>query len=249
MTRRRLLDAQRLLFLCGLLLLAARAHAVSPTEDELQEVQNQLSRARAILDHPDLLLEEVHSRALSSGLEKAETALQHYLELSKRGKARTRRMAPLAVAGTTLVADDVTGVGVADDFLLPVVGLGLLATRLLTHALAPDTELDKAWRGVLDEMQATAQTARQVSQSSRHIPPPNSLPGFPDAKVAKRKTPIKDVPGKLRKRWMDSDRILEWDSQHGRLEVYDKLGKHLGEFDPNTGKQLKAPVPGRAIKP
>jgi hypothetical protein len=160
-----------------------------------------------------------------------------------------RLMAPLAVAGTTLVADDVSGAGVADDVLLPVVGLGLLATRLLTQAPASEAEGDKAWREVLAEMQATAQAARQVSASSSYIPPPNSLPGFPDAREAKRKTPIKGVPGKLRKRWMDSDRILEWDSRHGRLEVYDRWGKHLGEFDPETGKQLKAPVPGRVIKP
>ncbi|HZI02662.1 MAG TPA: hypothetical protein VEZ71_01505, partial [Archangium sp.] len=97
-------------------------------------MQKQVARARSVLDHPDVLLEDVHSRALSSGLEKTEAALQRYLELSKRGKNRTRLMAPLAVAGTTLVADDVTGVGVANDFLLPVVGLGLLATQLLTQA-------------------------------------------------------------------------------------------------------------------
>jgi hypothetical protein len=77
-------------------------------------------------------------------------------------------------------------VGVANDFLLPVVGLGLLATQLLTRAPAPE---------------------------------------------------------------VDSDRILEWDSRHGRLEVYDKGGNHLGEFDPNTGEQLKPPAPGRTIEP
>lgn len=158
-------------------------------------------------------------------------------------------MVPLAAAGATLVADDLTGVGVANDFLLPVVGLGLLATQLLTQAPAPETEVDKAWRGVLAEMQAAAQTARQVSQSSSYIPPPKSLPVFPEAKDAKRKTPIKDVPGKLRKRWMDRDRIFEWDSRHRRLEVYDKGGNHLGEFDPKTGEQLKPSVPGRTIEP
>ena len=28
----------------------------------------------------------------------------------------------------------------------------------------------------------------------------------------------------------------EWDSQHGTVEKYDKKGRHLGEFDPDTGK-------------
>lgn len=31
--------------------------------------------------------------------------------------------------------------------------------------------------------------------------------------------------------------------------MYDEQGRHLGEFDPNTGKQLKERVPGRSIKP
>jgi hypothetical protein len=48
------------------------------------------------------------------------------------------------------------------------------------------------------------------------------------------KTPVKGGGG-LRKRWKDAEgNIYEWDSQHGRLEKYDKRGRHLGEFDPDT---------------
>lgn len=86
MTRRGLRGTGWPLFFCGLLLVVAHAHAAGPSEDELQEVQTQLARARAVLEHPDVLLEEVHARALSSGLEKTEAALQRYLELSKRGE-------------------------------------------------------------------------------------------------------------------------------------------------------------------
>ncbi|NLS19065.1 hypothetical protein HGP16_21230 [Rhizobium sp. P40RR-XXII] len=36
---------------------------------------------------------------------------------------------------------------------------------------------------------------------------------------------------------------------HGALEKYDKTGKkHLGEYDPKTGKQTKPPKPGRSTK-
>ncbi|WP_082766496.1 colicin E3/pyocin S6 family cytotoxin [Paramesorhizobium deserti] len=47
---------------------------------------------------------------------------------------------------------------------------------------------------------------------------------------------------------MDSKgKIYEWDKQHGALEVYDKTGKkHLGEFDPKTGKQTKPGDLGRS---
>lgn len=68
-----------------------------------------------------------------------------------------------------------------------------------------------------------------------YLPPPSDrkLKGFPDAKEIKKKGG--------RTRWKDSKRkIYEWDSQHGKVEVYDKTGKkHLGEFDPDTGEQTK----------
>jgi hypothetical protein len=35
-----------------------------------------------------------------------------------------------------------------------------------------------------------------------------------------------------RKRWRDADgRYLEWDSQHGEFEVYNKRGWHIGTRD------------------
>ncbi|MCB1682693.1 MAG: hypothetical protein H6858_04720 [Rhodospirillales bacterium] len=79
----------------------------------------------------------------------------------------------------------------------------------------------------------------QPDDNKGYTPPPKNLPAFPDAQVAKRKNE--------RKRWKDSDgRIYEWDSQHGKVEIYDKSGKkHLGEYDPNTGEQTKPPDPGR----
>src|SRR5207244_3696871 len=56
-------------------------------------------------------------------------------------------------------------------------------------------------------------------------PPPKTLPAFPGAKSAPRKTAY---PGGLRKRWVDeAGNIYEWDSQHGRVEKYDKKGRHL----------------------
>ncbi|MEM6780497.1 MAG: colicin E3/pyocin S6 family cytotoxin [Pseudomonadota bacterium] len=72
---------------------------------------------------------------------------------------------------------------------------------------------------------------------------PERLKAFPDAeKVKKGKT--------KRRRWKDSKgRIYEWDKQHGEVEIYDKTGKkHLGAFDPRTGKQLKPSDPSRSIE-
>ena len=73
-----------------------------------------------------------------------------------------------------------------------------------------------------------------------YTPPPKTLPGFPDATR---------VPNKGRARWRDAEGdILEWDSQHGEVEVYDKRGKHKGVADPNTGGIIKPPVSGRTTR-
>ncbi|MGX0892028.1 hypothetical protein AB7M22_004036 [Pseudomonas sp. ADAK2 TE3594] len=70
-----------------------------------------------------------------------------------------------------------------------------------------------------------------------YYPAPELLPAYPDARVAGRKTPVLGGGG-LRKRWKTAKGlILEWDSMHGAIEMYDARGKHLGEFDPNTGER------------
>jgi hypothetical protein len=79
--------------------------------------------------------------------------------------------------------------------------------------------------------------------------PPTTLPAFPKARPAKPKTPVQGG-GKLRKRWKDDKgKIYEWDYQHGKVEVYDKKGKHEGEFDPYTGEQTKPKDPNRRVEP
>ena len=79
--------------------------------------------------------------------------------------------------------------------------------------------------------------------------PPQKLTHWPDAKKVKMKT-RKLGGGGLRKRWKDKKgRIYEWDSQHGAIEKYDKRGNHLGEFDPETGKQLKPANKTRSVEP
>jgi hypothetical protein len=80
-----------------------------------------------------------------------------------------------------------------------------------------------------------------------YTPPPKELPAFPGLVRATPKTRRKG--GGLRPRWKDTDgNISEWDSQHGTLERYDAKGKHLGEFDPNTGEKLKPADSSREVE-
>ena len=84
-----------------------------------------------------------------------------------------------------------------------------------------------------------------------HVAPRGKPPllAFPDAKTAKKRTPVKGG-GTLRSRWKDSKgRIFEWDSQHGTVEMYDRSGRnHLGEFDPVSGEQTKPADPTRKVE-
>ncbi|HVX56682.1 MAG TPA: colicin E3/pyocin S6 family cytotoxin, partial [Candidatus Saccharimonadales bacterium] len=85
-------------------------------------------------------------------------------------------------------------------------------------------------------------------QAGNFYPKPNNLPAFPNATRAKPKTSMPG--GGKRFRWKDpKGTIYEWDYQHGEVEVYNKSGKHLGEFDPNTGAQTKPANPKRQVEP
>jgi hypothetical protein len=77
---------------------------------------------------------------------------------------------------------------------------------------------------------------------------PKGLSAFPDATPAKQKTRVKGRGTRMRWKTKDGP-ILEWDYQHGAVEMYDKRGRHLGEFDAETGEQNKPADPKRRIEP
>jgi RHS repeat-associated protein len=67
----------------------------------------------------------------------------------------------------------------------------------------------------------------------------HGLPGFPGSKL------LKNQKG-ARTSWdLGKGKHCEWDSENGRVEVYDKNRNHVGEFDPETGEKTKDAVPGR----
>lgn len=81
----------------------------------------------------------------------------------------------------------------------------------------------------------------------KYIPAAKTLPGFPKAKKTAPKTPYGG--GSKRKRWeLPKGQILEWDYQHGELEMYSKNGDHLGSYNHLTGEKVKEPVKSRNIK-
>lgn len=87
--------------------------------------------------------------------------------------------------------------------------------------------------------------ARPIGGDHNYHPAPKGLTAFPDAVLSPSKSSVKGG-GQKRKRWKDrKGRIYEWDYENGRVELYDKQGKHLGEFNPDTGERTKGAEPGR----
>ena len=87
--------------------------------------------------------------------------------------------------------------------------------------------------------------AKPLGGDHSYHPVPKALAAFPDAVRDSPKSSVQGG-GKKRSRWKDKKgKIYEWDSQHGAVEIYDKQGKHLGEFDPDTGEMTKPPKSGR----
>lgn len=89
-----------------------------------------------------------------------------------------------------------------------------------------------------------------VEQVGKYVPAPKRIEGIPGLRRAKPKTPVPGGGNLKRKRWEDKKgNIYEWDSQHARLEKYNKRGKHQGEFNHETGEQTKPANKTRRVEP
>lgn len=158
--------AGRLRWMCLLPMLfvgVGNAHAQKGSTDAVAAIRSKLASARKALTDKGKSLDEQERRSLDEALTQAEGALRRYEELARRGSARKEAMAPLLIAGGGILADDVTGVGVADDVLLPFIALGAVVAYIGTHASASDAELNNAWQAVLDKLTATGQVAERVA--------------------------------------------------------------------------------------
>jgi hypothetical protein len=83
---------------------------------------------------------------------------------------------------------------------------------------------------------------------SAYVPAPLQLPAFPNAIRVRGKTAMPG--GGLRQRWKNrAGSIYEWDYRHGRVEVYDRRGRHIGKCGPVTGVRTQPPNPDYQVDP
>ena len=119
--------------------------------------------------------------------------------------------------------------------------------------LVVGTSFNKANRGdalkKINEIVGNSKSTRVPSSGYITKPDLSDITGFSNLSRANAKTPYQGGGG-LRPRWKDSKgNIYEWDSQHGAMEVYNKNGRHIGEFDYKTGVQTKPADSTRRVEP
>lgn len=147
-----------------------QAQAGVPGEDEIDMLRARLEAARAALPGAPAHRREELRRAL----ERAEAALARYERLAAQGKRREHAQGVIYLAGATLVVNDATLAGVADDALLPFLLLGYVAVTLATPRPASSNVLAQAWS---DATRAAADVGRIASAEAAlmmaEIPPRN----------------------------------------------------------------------------
>ena len=134
-------------------------------QSEVEVVRAKLARARQALSSPKLADDE--RRMLQSKVNAAEKAFDAYVSVVQRGDKRAMAVAPLYVAGGTLLADDVTVVGTADDSLLPIIALALVIAHAATPPPATDSEIGKAWIALVAAMEAASAAAVELARQKK----------------------------------------------------------------------------------
>jgi hypothetical protein len=192
--------------------------------------------AQEIADQLDITIEEAQIAVLSPIGEEIQIATPDLSRLSQNGTKESAAAIAVPIVFTIIIGGGII--------------LSIYVINGDTIVTATDKTGREIWRRTGDAAQDLARKYFPgIFPANNPINPPERLPGFPDAKKVKPKTPVQGG-GKLRKRWKDSKGdIYEWDYQHGAVEKYNKKGKHQGEFDPNTGKQTKPADKNRRVEP
>ena len=103
-----------------------------------------------------------------------EQAIRAYDRLMAKGQTRRAAYAPLLGAGAYVMADDVTGVGVADDVALPFLAIGAVVVAAATSAPASNKALRSALDKIRDSGQDLSIVFSRVDESSEPIAPPGT---------------------------------------------------------------------------
>lgn len=130
-----------------------------PTDSDIQELRGRVQAARDALRH----VPAERRPKLEAAVAQAEASLGRFESLSRKGARRKKATGFLYMAGAATIANDPSGVGLADNVLVPFIILGIIATHLATDAPAPPRELAQAWDDVIRSLEAVGAAAAATS--------------------------------------------------------------------------------------
>jgi hypothetical protein len=140
-----------------LLVIAFEARAqVSSNPESLEEMVSQarkhLERIRVELDAQKNSFDDAETKQIQARLKDVDKAVEDVARVV-HDSSRSRATTPMALAAGALLADDATGIGVADDVLLPVIALALVASYVKAR-MTTTSDLEKASQHLLTSTQA-----------------------------------------------------------------------------------------------
>ncbi|MCG8423119.1 MAG: DUF4157 domain-containing protein [Proteobacteria bacterium] len=136
--------------------------AGDPEQGDIGRVRAEIAKAKAILEDESVPLTEQEREELAKTIHQAEADLRDYVDLANQGSTQKAGIGGLLAVGGAILADDATGVGVADDPLLILVGIGLAATWLFTRSPASSRELARSWQSLICSLEAIAAASTTV---------------------------------------------------------------------------------------
>ncbi|HLL54658.1 MAG TPA: hypothetical protein VK447_13990 [Myxococcaceae bacterium] len=144
-------------------LLAAEAGAGLPKTEDIQSLQARLDSSRRAVSNPTADLDEAERLDLLHKLTVAQAALARFVSMSNE-HARRSGLTPLYAVGAALIADDATGIGAADDPLLPLVGISILVAQFAMIHRPSTPEVEAAWSDVTTRVQQLSDAAQAASR-------------------------------------------------------------------------------------
>lgn len=149
-----------LLCILGELFMAGVGWAL-PKPADVKTLQARLAAARRTLEASGADLDEADRKQLLAKFDAAEKSLAQFVDTSNK-HAKRKGLAPLYAVGGALALDDATGVGVADDMVLAIVGLAILLAHFAGEPKASTPELERAWGDVSVRVQELSQEAERI---------------------------------------------------------------------------------------
>lgn len=154
----------------GIVVVVVICSCTSTTNHRVEAVHQRLKAAHDALDQ----LPTEEQGELRAALTRAERAIERFERLARQGRSRQQTEEFLKRVAALALVDDATVGGIADDALLPLLILGVIATRLAMEAPAPPQALADAWRDVLDTLQAVGTVAEAAAiEAARRYPHPD----------------------------------------------------------------------------